>query len=245
MLRIILTLLLSLMWAGWQTFQQAGGSGGEGSGQSGSGGAGGQTGGAGGSGSGEGSGGQGGKSGEGAAAGTGFEGEFNPEQARALIDKLRPYETQAAELQTQLTEAQSKLEEYEQASQSELETATKTVANLEADKAKLQQEVRQLKVRVLAGEIGVVDTQAASLLLKWDELGDDPKEETVKAALDVLVKERPWLKGATPEQNQQQTPGQSATNQARSGGDGGGSKKIKPGRSRIIAGIAAAAKNKS
>jgi polyhydroxyalkanoate synthesis regulator phasin len=252
MFRFITIVILPLLAIVWQTLTETGGAGGQESGQGSGSSGGGQAGGAGASGEKPGgsaertSTGQdtSGASGSGSpGAGTGFEGEFNPEQARALIDKLRPYETQAAQLQTQLTEAQQKLQDYEAQNQTELERATTSVANLEVDKARLQQEVRQLKVRVLGGEAGIIDTQAASVLLKWDELGEEPEEETVKAALAQMVQDRPWLTAQAQQGARQQTTEQAATNAGRSAAGGTTeTQKPKPGRSRILAGIRAQAK---
>lgn len=242
MFRVIAIAILPLLAIIWQTLTETGGGGGQGSSQGSSGG-GGQSGGDGASGSG---GGSASGSGQSAAqgtgtAGTGFEGEYNPEQARALIDKLRPFETQAAQLQAKLTDAETQLAEFQAQGQSELQQATTKVANLEADKLKLQQDVRQLKVRVLGGEAGIVDTQAASLLLKWKELGDEPDDEKVKAALNQMVQDRPWLLGDRQPQ-QQETPGQNVTNGGRTGGGNGEESKPKPGRSRILAAIKSQAK---
>lgn len=252
MLRLIAALLLPMIYLLGRSLTETGSGGGSGTGSGGGGegsGAGGQTGGAGTSGSGGGSGGtgtgQGTGEGAGAGAGTGSTdpwagAEHDPARAKALIDKLRPYETRSAQLETQLTEAQNKLNEHEQANQTELERANTTIANLEADKLKLQAEMRELKARVLGGEMGIIDTKAASLLLKWDELGDNPTDEQVTAALTVMANERPWLtqngqgvQTGQQQQQQQQTPDQSSTNGARSGSGGGGGKKIAPGLGRL------------
>lgn len=261
MLRLIAVLIVPIVWLLSQARDDAGaGSGGGSAGGSGAGDKG-SAGGAGSAGSGSGSGGQGsggssegsgaGSATGGAAAGSGFEGEFNPEQARALIDKLRPFESEALQLRQQLQQAQSSLQEYEQQNQTELEQAQNKLAQAEADKLKLQQEVRELKARVLGGELGIVDTQAAALLLKWDELGEEPDDEKVKAALEQMVKDRPWLKGATQQQRQQQTQqnknggsgdsGVTSTNQSRTN-QGKEQPKHQMGLGRIKAAINAASK---
>ncbi|MEJ7872208.1 MAG: hypothetical protein WKF67_08095 [Rubrobacteraceae bacterium] len=248
MFRLIAVTMLPLLALIWQTLTETGASpgAGQGSGQSSGSGEGGQTGGAGSSGSGGSA--ERTSTGQDTSGSSGTDAAWNeahhdPERAKALIDKLRPYETQAAQLQAQLSEAQTSLQNYEAQNQTELEQATTKVANLEADKALLQQEVRQLKVRVLGGEAGIVDTEAASLLLKWDELGDEPKEETVKAAMAQMVQDRPWLTAQAQTQTQQ-IVGQSATNAGRTGSGNTETQKPKAGRSRILAGIKAAAKTK-
>jgi hypothetical protein len=264
MIRVVLMMFAPLLWALWQSLTETGGGGGQGSGQgAGSGGESGSTGGQGSSGSGGAQGGSG--TGGGGSSGDqgggqdpnadlmaryGFSGDqFNPEVARALIDKLRPFETQAAQLNTQLTEAQQKLQEYEAEGQSELQQATTKIANLEADLAKERQKNRELNVRVLAGTAGIIDTEAAVALLKWDELGEQATEDQITAALTLMAKERPWLTVQQQAQRQQQAgsgggqqgSGQSATNGGRSSG-AGEQAKPKPGKSRILSAIQKAGK---
>lgn len=57
--------------------------------------------------------------------------EHDPERARALIDKLRPFEKRSKELERELADARAKLDEHETAKLSETEKLTKRVAELE------------------------------------------------------------------------------------------------------------------
>lgn len=159
----------------------------------------------------------------------GFTGAFDPETARALINKLRPFEEKAKTLEQEREALVKELEGYRESESSELENANRRLEASIAEQEKLAQENRQLKVRVIAGEFGIVDTQAASVLLKWDELGDTPEEETVRQALKQLVADRPWLKGQASQTPQ--VPKIDATNPGRQNKEP--HKKVEPGMSRI------------
>lgn len=128
---------------------------------------------------------------------------FNPQLAQQLIEGLRKTER---ELRRELNQTRSQVQEYEAANQSELETATNKVAELEASNQLLQQQLRDMRVRVIASSLGVTDSdqqKAASALLDWEQLGDEPEEDALTASMTKLVTDKPWLKTSTGEKQNQ------------------------------------------
>lgn len=146
---------------------------------------------------------------------------FNPQLAAQLVEGLRKTEKQ---LRKELNQARSQVQDYEQQNQSELETATQKVGELEATNQLLQQQLRQMRVRVTASSLGITDPlqqKAASELLDWEKLGQEPEEKAIEAELNKLITDAPWLK--TNESQPRQQPKVTATNPQRESQAGPGS----------------------
>jgi hypothetical protein len=138
--------------------------------------------------------------------------------AQTLIESLR--ETEKS-LRNELKVAKSQVTDFEAQGLSELEAATSKVSELTANNQIQQQELRDLKVRLQASALGITDPmqqQAASGLLDWGKLGDEPEPKAIEAELNKLLTNAPWLKSDT--RTAQQQPKVQPTNPQRQGQQG-------------------------
>lgn len=96
-----------------------------------------------------------------------------------------------------------KLKEYEQASMTELQRAQAQAKEAQDKLSAHEARVREMSLRIeierAARKLGIVDEDAAARLIDSSAitLGADGKVSGVDAALDALVKSRPWLVSGT------------------------------------------------
>lgn len=165
--------------------------------------------------------------------GTGlFDGPFDEARAKALIEKLRPFEQNAKELKGHLTDAQARLKEFEDADKSEVTRLSEQVNTVLENNKAILAENRKLRVQVRAATVGIIDPAAASALLDWAALGEEFTDAELDAALNQMATDRPWLK-ATGQVFRQQAPTDTpATNGSRTPQDQG-ARDVAPGMARV------------
>jgi hypothetical protein len=88
-------------------------------------------------------------------------------------------------------ELQEALEAYQRKERSDLENLTNDVTKYRGDIDNLKRENQKLLVQVEAAKLGIVDPEAASLLLDWSAIDTG---KPVNEALADLLDSRPWLK---------------------------------------------------
>jgi len=102
--------------------------------------------------------------------------------AKTAADKIKTAEDTLTEIQrSQMTE-----DEKQKARLEELE---KTVVP-EKDNT-----IRTLRVQIAAGKLGIVDPEAATLLMDWKKVDAGEKVDDL---LTAMIEARPWLKGPDP-----------------------------------------------
>lgn len=126
--------------------------------------------------------------------------EHDPARARALIDKLRPFETEAKRLAKENADLAAKLKAVDDAQLSETEKLTKRAADAENALADAQAAQRTLLVRTeierQARKLGIVDEDAAYRLLDLGalEFEEDGTPKNVEKVLTKLLEAKPYLK---------------------------------------------------
>lgn len=126
----------------------------------------------------------------GGGAGDGFDGPFDESRARALIEKLRPFEKQANEQSKELEQLRTRIKEIDDAKLSETEKLNNRVGELEKRNADLE---AQLARRDLQDDVAAAGRKAGALypdalfkLIDPDDVERD--EQTGKPSnLDKLV----------------------------------------------------------
>lgn len=145
--------------------------------------------------------------------------KFDEARARALIDKLRPFEKEAGRLQREKTALEAKVAEFEKSKLTETERlqAERDDALKNATAAELRAKERAVRADVViaAAKLKIVDPDAAHRLLdasaiEFDDAGD-PKN--IEKLLTDMVKTKPWLLAATQANSGNQTNGQRGNNQ--------------------------------
>jgi hypothetical protein len=109
-------------------------------------------------------------------------------------DELKRTRAEAKNYRLKLRELEKKLEERETGDMSELQRAQKSAEDAQTRVSTLETENRGLRVQVAASKAGIVDPEAAAVLLDWDDIAAGDAKALDKA-LRELVKERPWLAG--------------------------------------------------
>jgi hypothetical protein len=134
--------------------------------------------------------------------------EFDKDRALATIRKLRENEKQAARERKELEQLRAARKADEEAKLSEQERLSKRVAELEAERAKEREQMRdrttRYEVRIAAQALNIVDPDAAVKLLNWDaiEYGDDGRPIDIEGALKALTEDKPYLVRQEPAQGQ-------------------------------------------
>lgn len=102
---------------------------------------------------------------------------------------------QLSDLTKRMKTVEKERDELKNAGLSDQEKRDKEEADRKERDSALSKQNRELRVQLAASKLGIVDPEAASLLLDWDsvENPDDPK--AVERALKGLVKDREWLVG--------------------------------------------------
>lgn len=88
-------------------------------------------------------------------------------------------------------ELQEALEAYQRKERTDLENLSNDVTKYKGDIDSLKRENQKLLVQVEAAKLGIVDPEAASLLLNWSAIESGTP---VNEALADLLDSRPWLK---------------------------------------------------
>jgi hypothetical protein len=106
---------------------------------------------------------------------------------------------EAAKFRKQLREEQAKVAGFEANQKTEFENARDKAKAAEDRADKAEERNRELHARLVAAEVGVVrEAHAdAARLLDWSSIEDPDDEEQVKAAMQTLVKEKPYLLGTS------------------------------------------------
>jgi len=130
--------------------------------------------------------------------------------AKKLIDENRKYRSQKLELKKRAEEAETalnkfqedKLEQegkYKESSEFYKKKATDAEQKLNTVESKYAYKVVTSQVRLIASEMGCVDSEALVSLAPINDLNDDideefnVKPEAVKGMLDMMQQKRPWL----------------------------------------------------
>lgn len=129
--------------------------------------------------------------------------QFDEARARALIEKLRPFERQASRLERELAAERAKVAEFEKAKLTETERLQQerdeALARTKAAEARAQERAIRADVVTAAAKLNIVDPDAAYKLLDASQIeldaNDDPKN--VEKLLADLVKAKPYLVGQT------------------------------------------------
>ena len=113
--------------------------------------------------------------------------------------ELAKANAEAAKFRKQLREAQGKVEEYEANAKTESEKATERAIKAEERAVKAEERNRELRGRLIAAEVGVVrEAQVdAARLLDWSSVEDPDDDGQVRAAMQTLVKDKPYLLGTS------------------------------------------------
>lgn len=133
-----------------------------------------------------------------AGSGSGDESQFS-EQARLTIQKLRGELKDAKAGSKRADDLQAKLDEYEKGQLSEkerLERERDEARNKATEtETRARQRVIRSEVRVVASELGFADPSDAHRFLDDDaiELDEDGEPKNVKALLEKLAKDKPYL----------------------------------------------------
>lgn len=140
-----------------------------------------------------------------AAATTTTDSDDDPVKLRALVEKLRPHEREAARLKRELDAANAKLKAAEDAQKSDLDKAVEERDALKAEKAAFTQRLRTQNLRHAtadaAREAGFADPADVHRFLELDDLEFDDDDQPVGIAERVkeLAKAKPYL--LAPRQN--------------------------------------------
>jgi hypothetical protein len=128
-------------------------------------------------------------------------------------EDARKLRSESAALRKRLKDAEAKLSEQEKKDLTELDRATREKDDAVGKASKLESEIRELRVQVLAPEAGIQPkaARAAYALIDWDDIGDPDDRKQVIRALKEVAKEHPYLTG-----------GQSADGGAGRNGETGG-----------------------
>lgn len=151
--------------------------------------------------------------------------EHDPARARALIEKLRPFETEAKRLARELADAQARLKAIDDATLSETEKQAAKIAALEKSLADAQTAHREALIRTAiereAHAQGAVKADVVYRLVDRAAIELDAAGEVKGAekAVKALLEAEPYLKAttetrpgvpATPRANGNTTPAQKA-----------------------------------
>lgn len=145
----------------------------------------------------------GGESGEGEDAPDGGESQEGTPglEGQEMVPKseVAKANAEAAKYRRQLRSVEKRVEELEAAEKSELERSTDKVTKAETQLQEATRKNAELRVRILAEDVGIVRSARAdaALLLDWNSISDPNDDTEVVAALEELVKERPYLLGTT------------------------------------------------
>lgn len=133
---------------------------------------------------------------------------WDMDRALQTIRNLQAIEKQSKAQAKELEAAQQRLKAIEDKDKSDAEKLASRVAELEAQQTTWQTERQELIVNGaiarLAGQLNLVDAEAASKLLDWSQIeyAEDGQPTNLEAALKALITAKPWLVAANG------TPGQ-------------------------------------
>ncbi len=105
----------------------------------------------------------------------------------------------------ELGDSKTRLKEFEDREKTDSEKMADRLQAFEKEVADKNLEVRDLRVRILATEMGIIDSEAAQRLIDWDDIGS--AEEDLKQALSDLLEKKPWLKAPAAESHSSQNGG--------------------------------------
>lgn len=135
---------------------------------------------------------------------TGKDGEpFDAERAKALIDKLRPFERASKEQAKRIAELEAKLKEHDDAKLSETEKLQAQLSALEAEKATWERERREFVVRqaitTAATTAGALYPDALWKLVDFAslEFSDDGQPTNADKTVEEVKERYPALFGSS------------------------------------------------
>ena len=124
---------------------------------------------------------------------------FDAERAKALIDKLRPYEKQAKQLERELAELRQAEDTRKRAEMSELERLKSDLAKAEEARTKAEQARQQTAIRsqivAAAAKANLADPEDAYRFIDTSALvvGEDGRAAGLDEAISDLLKRKPYL----------------------------------------------------
>ncbi len=131
------------------------------------------------------------------AGGTSTEGGSSESPDLVPRSELAKANADAAKRRKELREAQAKIEELEGNLKTDQEKVAERAKKAEEERDAAVTRSRDLHVRVLAEEVGIVREARgdAAALLDWNQIEDPEDDEQVKSALEKMVESRPYLMG--------------------------------------------------
>jgi len=105
---------------------------------------------------------------------------------------------EAAKYRRERNELAKRVEALEAGQKTEVEKLSDKATTLAETNKELMATNRQLRVRTLAGSVGIADAKAAAdaaSLLDWETVTDPDSDAAIEEALRELVKDRPYLLG--------------------------------------------------
>lgn len=132
-----------------------------------------------------------------APGGQGTGQESVPKDQMVPASELESVRKEAAKYRTERNAAQKKADELEKAQLSDAEKVQKERDELKTGSTALEKANRELRVRVIAEDVGIVKAARADAaqLLDWGQIEDPTDDDQVKKALEDLTKDRPYLLG--------------------------------------------------
>lgn len=123
--------------------------------------------------------------------------ETPPEDDLVPRAELAKANAEAAKRRKELREAEKKITDLEGQSKTEAERNADRATKAEKEAEEANKRVRLLRVQVLAPDVGIVESARAdaATLLDWTNVSDPDNDDQVKAALEDLVKAKPYLLG--------------------------------------------------
>lgn len=138
---------------------------------------------------------------------------FDADYVRELRGENAKWRKQVRSLEKQVEDLSGKISKHEDGQKSEVERLAQQVADLQGELTDkdnaIQEKAISTDVKLSASKMGIVDPDAAYRLIDPNEVNYENGEVVgVEKALKNLLKERPYLKGETP---QPPTPGAGGT----------------------------------
>lgn len=128
------------------------------------------------------------------------------------LEAAKKLRSEAAALRARLKKFEDEEKARADAQLSEQERLKKQLAETQSQHDTMQRQYQERIVRYevqsVAASLGIIDVDAAAKLIDWSELeyDDDGNPKNAKAVLEKLLKDKPYLAGKAPTQQQQGNP---------------------------------------
>jgi DNA repair exonuclease SbcCD ATPase subunit len=119
--------------------------------------------------------------------------EGGPESKALSEETARKLQSENRSMRERLKQAETKVADFEKQSLTEKERLERDLADRDKKLADANQELRDLRTRAIAAEVGFIDPELAGPLLDWDRIDDPDDQREIKQALREIVKRKPHL----------------------------------------------------